>query len=125
MVELNDSLEAELTNSSIQQLLDGEEPSALRARLEASLDAESAARIFLTAISRYSAAKRSDTLHELQHEVYFAKRPSVASNGWAGLNVVILGLLLTAISYYFAAPGPTYTIYVGIIAYGVWLLIAS
>jgi hypothetical protein len=30
-----------------------------------------------------------------------------------------------ALSYFFAPPGATFTIFVGFIAYGVWLLISS
>jgi hypothetical protein len=125
MVKQDDTLEFELTNSSIQQLLDGENPLTLKARLETSLDAELASRIFQSAVSRYAAAQESGKLHELQYDVTFSKKPTVATRSRAGLNVVILGLLLTAISYYFSVPGAAYTIYVGIIAYGVWLLISS
>jgi hypothetical protein len=89
MVKPDEALEIELTSSSVQQPIHGENSLPLKAESE---DRQLARRIFRSAFSRYSAAKES------------------------GLIVLILGLLLT---------GAAYTIYVGFIAYGVWLLISS
>jgi hypothetical protein len=116
--------ELELRNGSIQQLIDGMDPLSLKAELESRLDTQLAARIFQSAFSRYSAAKESGSLHELQYDLHFSKRSS-GNRERAGLSVLILGVLLTAISFYMALPGATYTIYVGLIAFGVWLLISS
>jgi hypothetical protein len=125
MEQTNEALETELANSAIQRLIDGEDHLSVKASLERYLDPNLASRVFQTAFSRFHAAQESGTLHELQHSVYFAKRPSVAHRSRAGLNVLILGVAATALSYFFAPPGATFTIFVGFIAYGVWLLISS
>jgi len=125
MEQTNEASETELANSAIKRLIDGEDPLSVKTSLEHHLDPDLARRVFQTAFSQFHAAQESGTLHELQHSVYFAKRPSVAHRARAGLNVLILGLAATALSYFFAPPGATFTIFVGFIAYGVWLLISS
>jgi hypothetical protein len=125
MNQTKEGLETELANSAIQRLIDGEDPLSVKASLEHHLDPSLAARTFQTAFSKFQAAQKSGTLHELQHSVYFTKRPSVAHRSRAGLNVLLLGVAATAFSYFFAPAGATFTIFVGLIAYGVWLLISS
>lgn len=125
MNQTKEGLETELANSAIQRLIDGEDPLSVKASLEHHLDPSFAAKIFQTAFSKYHAAQKSGTVDELQHNIYFAKRPSVAHRSRAGLNVLILGVIATALSYFFAPAGATFTIFVGLIAYGVWLLISS
>jgi hypothetical protein len=125
MAIADDAIEIELTNSIIQQLIDGEDALSLRAKLEASLDSQVADRVFRSAFSQYSAAKEAGTLNDLQYDVAFSKRPAAASRQRAGLNVIALGIVLTAISYYCAVPGATYTVPVGTFAYGAWLLISD
>jgi hypothetical protein len=71
MEKPDDALEIELTNSSIQQLIDGEDPAWVKARLETRLDPELANPIFQSAYSRYAAAKQSGTLTDLQYELAF------------------------------------------------------
>lgn len=125
MEQTNEASETELTNGAIQRLIDGEDPLSLKTSLEHHLDLNLASRIFQTAFSRFHAAQESGTIQELQHSIYFAKRPSVALRAGAGRNVLILGVSATAASYFFAPPGATFTIFAGVIAYGVWLLISS
>ena len=125
MEQTNEASETELANSVIQRLIEGEDPLSVKKSLEHHLDPNLASQVFQTAFSQFHAAQDSGTLHELQHSVYFAKRPSVAHRSRAGLNVLILGVAATALSYFFAPPGATFTIFVGFIAYGVWLLISS
>jgi hypothetical protein len=125
VVQTNEPSETELTNRTIQRLIDGEDPLTVKEGLDQQLDTNLADRVFRAAFSRFHAARQSGTLDELQHSVYFARRPSVASQSRAGLNVLILGLAVTAFSYFSAPAGATFTIFVGLIAYGVWLLISS
>ena len=125
MEQTHEASETELTNGAIQRLIDGEDPLSLKTSLENQLDPELASRIFETAFSKFHAAQDSETLLELQHSIYFAKRPSVAHRAAAGRNVLILGVSATAVSYFFAPPGATFTIFASVIAYGAWLLISS
>jgi hypothetical protein len=124
-VEQTKALETELANRTILRLIDGEDPLTVKASLEQQLDTNLAGRIFQTAFSQFHVAQQSGALHELQHSVYFANRPSVAHRSRAGLNVLILGVAATTLSYFFASPGATFTVFVGLIAYGVWLSISS
>lgn len=125
-VELTDEkIEDELTNVTILRLVGGEDPLTVKASLHQQLDATIAGRVFQAATSQIDAARRSGTLNELEQRKYFAKRPSAAYRSRAGLNVLILGVGATALSYFFAPPGATFTIFVGFIAYGVWLLISG
>ena len=125
MEPIDEALETELTNGAIQRLIDGEDPVSLKTSLESQFDSDLASRIFKNAFSRFQAAQDSETLLQLQHSTYFAKRPSVAHRAAAGRNVLILGVSATAVSYFFAPPGATFTIFAGVIAYGAWLFIAS
>jgi hypothetical protein len=125
MDQTNAALEQELTNDTIQRLIDGQDPLSVKANLEQHLDANLAEQVFQAALSRFHAARETGTLHELQHAAYFAKRPSVARRARSGVNVLILGVAASALSYYFAPPGAKFKIFVGIIALGAWLLISS
>jgi len=125
MEQTHEALETELTNGAIQRLIDGEDLLSLKTSLENQLDSDLASRIFEEAFSRFHAAQDSETLLELQHSIYFAERPSVAHRVAAGRNVLILGVSATAVSYFFAPPGATFTIFAGVIAYGAWLFISS
>jgi hypothetical protein len=125
MTQTNDASETELVNSAIQRLIDGEDPLSVKTTLEHHLDPNLASQVFQTAFSKFHAAQESGTLHELQYGAYFAKRPSVARRSRAGVNVLLLGTAATALSYYFAPPGATFTIFTGLIAYGAWLLYSS
>jgi hypothetical protein len=125
MEQASDPSEFELTKGAILRLIDGEDPLSVKTSLEQYLDPNSADRVFKIAFSKFHAARESETLHELQHSIYFAKRPAVAHRARAGLNVIILGVAVTLLSYFFAPPGASYTIFVGLIAYGVWLFISS
>lgn len=120
-----ETVEAEVTNVCIQRFLDGADESILRTELDANFEPGLAKRIFETATAKYSAAKEAGTLHELQHDIYFSGRPSVARRELAAVVIIALGLLLSAISYYFTARGVIHTLYAGAVAYGVWLLITG
>ncbi len=117
--------ELEWTNLSIRKLLDGVDPAALKAELDRALDPHASARIYDAALAQYSAAKQAGRLDELEYEIYFPKKKPASSRERWGLGLLAFGILATAISFFLAAPGATYTVYVGLIAAGIWLLVSA
>ena len=103
----------------LEQLIKGESPEVLLENLKKVLPEDTAESLFSNAASEYESLKKSGRLLDAEYDLAFRKR-RMSRDEVVGIALISLGALLTAGSYLLAAPGHTYTIFIGLIGVGVW-----
>jgi hypothetical protein len=108
----------------LEQLVRGETSESLYRNLSAKISDDTARQMVEKAVAEYERIKKEGQLQELEYQTFFKPKPTSAADK-AALWAIFAGLALTAISYLTAAPGGTYTLFVGLIAVGVFRLAYS
>ncbi|MBT3494487.1 MAG: hypothetical protein HOE98_00835 [Rhodospirillaceae bacterium] len=127
MEEFTSEQNLQLQKTILVKLVKGEDKDDLLQQLLTRLDQKEADEFLSSAINEHDELLKSGKLRDFEYEHILNQPNSKAGQTQERIGLVMIGfgIILSAGSYFLAAPGETYVVYTGLILWGGYLAFIS